>query len=108
MQSVCTAPGKPFALRFLAAENRNGEMIARERFVNVEHLLRFRARFGFRFVNGVAFLPEKFGRAQEKARTHFPAHDVGPLVDQNRQIAIGLDPLRVARADDCLRCRPDD
>ena len=59
-------------------------------------------------MHGVAFLPEEFGGAQEDARAHFPAHDVGPLVDQNREVAIGLDPLRVARADDRLGGRADD
>ena len=97
-----------FALRFLAGVNRNGEMIAHKGFVNVEHLLRFCARFGFGLVHGVAFLPEKLGRAQKQARPHFPAHDVGPLIDQDRQVAIGLHPFRVARADDRLGRRPND
>ena len=83
-------------------------MIARECFVDVEHLFRFFARFRFRFVNGVTFLPEEFGRAQENAWPHFPAHDIGPLVDENGQIAIRLHPLRVTRADDCLRSGPND
>ncbi len=100
--------GKSFALRFFAGENRDREMIAHERFVNVEHLLGFGPRFGFGLVHGVAFLPEKFGRAQEQTRPHFPADDVGPLVDEDRQIAIGLHPLRVARADDRFRCWPND
>ena len=39
---------------------------------------------------------------------HFPADDVGPLIDQNRQIAIALHPLRVARADDGFGGRPND
>ena len=100
--------GKAFALGFLAAENRDREMIAHELFVNVEHLLGFRARFGFGFVDGVALLPEELGRAQKNARPHFPADHVGPLIDQNRQVAITLDPLRVARADDGFGGRPND
>ena len=59
-------------------------------------------------MHGVAFLPEEFRGAQEQARAHFPADDVGPLVDQDRQIAIGLHPLRVARADDRLGGWPND
>ncbi len=53
-------------------------------------------RLGLGLVRGVALLPEKFGRAQEQARAHFPAHDVGPLVDEDGQVAVGLHPLRVA------------
>ena len=40
-------------------------MVTHESFVNIEHALRFRARFGFAFVDGVTFLPEKFGCAQK-------------------------------------------
>ena len=83
-------------------------MIARECFVNIQHALCFLARFGFGFVNGVAFLPKELGCAQKNAWPHFPAHDIGPLVDENGQVAIGLHPLRVTRADDCLRSRPND
>ena len=108
MQSVCTAPGKRSLSDFSPREDRDRQMIAHEGFVDVEHLLRLGARFGFGFVHGVAFLPEEFRGAQEQARAHFPAHDIGPLVDQDRQIAVGLHPLRVARADDCLGRWPND
>ena len=59
-------------------------------------------------VGGVPFLPEELGRAQEQPRAHLPADDVGPLVDQDRQVAIRLHPLGVHRADDRLAGRPDD
>ena len=84
------------------------QMIAHERFVNIEHALSFFARFGFGFVHGVAFLPEELRCAQKQPRPHFPAHDVAPLVDENRQVAIGLDPLGVTRADDRLGRWPND
>ena len=57
--------GKTFALGFFAAVNRNGEVIAHERFVNIEHPLGFRACFRFAFVDSMTFLPEKFGCAQK-------------------------------------------
>ena len=44
-------------------------------------------------VRGVAFLPEELGGAQEQARAHLPAHHVGPLVDEQRQVAVALHPL---------------
>ena len=69
--------------------------------------LRFFARFGFGFVHGVAFLPEEFRCAQKQARPHFPADDVGPLIDQDWQVAIGLHPFRVAGADDCFGSWPN-
>ena len=83
-------------------------MIAHELFVNVEHLPGLRARFGLGFVDGVAFLPKEFGRAEKDARPHFPADHIRPLIDEDRQVAITLDPLGVARADDGLRGWPND
>src|SRR4051794_24207230 len=83
-------------------------MVADKSFVNVEHLLRLSARFGFGFVNGVPFLPKKLARAQENSGSHLPADHVAPLVDKDRKIAIALDPLRVTRADNGLRGRAND
>ena len=54
----------------------------------------------------MAFLPEEFGGAQEKPRPHFPAHDIGPLVDQHGQVAMAADPAREGVADDGLRGGP--
>ena len=71
--------GETFALRFLAGENRQREIIAHEGFVNVEHLLRLLARFGFGFVHGVAFLPEEFRRAQERCAAAFPSGRHWPI-----------------------------
>ena len=59
-------------------------------------------------VGGVALLPEELGGAQEEARAQLPAHDVRPLVQQQRQIAIDCDPLRHLLAEDRLRGRPHD
>ncbi len=52
----------------------------------------------------VAFLPEEFGRAQEHACAHFPPHHVSPLVDQNRQVAVGCDPILICVPDDGFGC----
>nr|GFC75354.1 hypothetical protein [Tanacetum cinerariifolium] len=54
-------------------------------------------------VGGVAFLPQKLGGAQEEARAHFPAYHVGPLVDEQRQVAVALNPVFVSAPDDGLR-----
>ena len=57
-------------------------------------------------MGGVAFLPQELGRAQEEDGALFPAHDVAPLVDQHRQVAPRLDPLRIEVAEDRLAGRP--
>jgi hypothetical protein len=99
--------GKFFALRFFAGKNRDGAMIARKRFVNTEHALSFFARFGFGFVHGMAFLPEELRCAQKQPRPHLPSHHVAPLVEENWQVAIRLDPLGVTRADNRLARWPN-
>src|SRR6476620_10880269 len=58
-------------------------------------------RVVFRGVRGVTFLPEKLGGAQEDSRSQLPAHDVGPLVEKQREIAVAADPFRNVFADDC-------
>ena len=59
-------------------------------------------------MRGVAFLPEELRGAQEEPRAQLPSHDVGPLVEQERQVAVALQPLRHVLADDGLARGPDD
>ena len=59
-------------------------------------------------VGSVAFLPKEFGRAEERARTLLPAHNVAPLVEEQRQIAVGVNPAFVGSPDDGLRGGADD
>ena len=53
-------------------------------------------------VGGVALLPEELGGAQEDPGPQLPAHDVGPLVDEQGQVAVALHPLGEERVDDRL------
>jgi hypothetical protein len=75
--------------------------------IHVEHTRHFFGRFLLGRVRSVAFLPQKFHRAQKRTRALFPAQHVGPLVDQDRQITVRLQPLGVHRSDDHFRGRPD-
>ena len=76
MQCVCTAPGKRSLSVFSPDVHRDGEMVARERLVDAQHFFGFLAGLGLGLVRRMALLPEKFRRAQEQPRAHFPAHDV--------------------------------
>ena len=100
--------GEALALGLLACHNRHGDHVLGERAVDLEHLRCLLARLGLVGVGGVALLPEELRRAQQDAGTELPAHDVGPLVDQQRQVAIGVDPLRERAADDRLGGGADD
>ena len=61
-----------------------------------------------RGVRRVTLLPEELRGAQEQPGTHLPAHHVRPLIDQDRQVAIGADPLGVHGVDNRLRGGADD
>ena len=76
--------------------------------IDVQHAAGFFLSLLSGFMSRMALLPQEFGSAQEEASTHFPAHDIGPLVEQNGQIAITLYPLRVHVANYGLRCGTDD
>ena len=56
----------------------------------------------------MAFLPQKFRRAKKQTRSHFPAHNVRPLIDEQWQVPVGLNPASEQFADDSLGSRPDD
>ena len=53
----------------------------------------------------VPLLPQEFHGPQEEPGAHFPAHYIGPLIDQYGQIAVRLDPLAIHMSDDRLRGR---
>lgn len=59
-------------------------------------------------VRRMPFLPEEFRSPQEQPRAHLPAHDVGPLIDEQRQVAIALDPALERIANDSFRRRTND
>ena len=76
--------------------------------IYVQHLLCEVLGLLFGSVGGVALLPEELGRTEEEAGSHLPSHHVAPLVAQDRQVAVGRDPVFVRTPDDGLRCRTDD
>ena len=105
---VMSAPGKRSVSVFSPGIDRDGEVVAEELGVEPVDHAGFLDRLLLGLVGGVAFLPEELGGAQEQARAHLPAHHVGPLVDQQRQVAVALDPAGEGRADDRLGGRADD
>ena len=99
-------PGKPLASRLLAFDHRHRHPVLGKISVDIQHPRRFLPRLGFRRVRRMPLLPQKLGRPQEQASPQLPTHHVGPLVDQNRQVAVRLDPLGIHRADDRLAGGP--
>ena len=101
------APANRSLALFSPEIHRHGRDVLGDVAVDVEHPRDFFGRFLLGRVRGVTFLPQEFQRAQERPRALFPAHDVGPLVDEDRQIAVRLHPLGVHRADDHFGGRAD-
>ena len=56
----------------------------------------------------VALLPKELAGAQKQTSAHLPAHHVAPLVDQQGQVAIGMNPVLEGVPDDGFGGRTDD
>ena len=109
LAGICVvSAGEALALGLLAFEDGEREVLGHDAAVDLEHFQRLFDGLFFRRVGGVALLPEEFGGAQEEARALLPAHDVGPLVDEDGQVAPRLHPFAVHVADDGLGGRAHD
>ncbi len=56
-------------------------------------------------MRGVSLLPQELGSTQEEHGALLPAHDVVPLIDEQRQITVALHPLGITVPNDCLAGR---
>ena len=100
--------GESFARTLAAGVRRDGHDLL----VRVEvHLVQDHQRLLHGLVGGlvrrVPLLPQELGRPQEQPGAHLPPHDVAPLVVEQRQVPVALDPPRVGVPDDGLGGRPD-
>ena len=94
--------------RLVAHDHGQRHPLLGEFLVNADHLFGLLDSLLARGVRRVALLPQELGRTQEQARAHLPAHDVGPLVAEDRQVAVGLNPVLIGVPDDRLRRRAHD
>ena len=100
--------GEPFCFGLLPHDHGDGEEVPKGVSIKlVDHMGLFES-FLLGFVGGVAFLPKKLSGPQEKTGAHFPAHHVGPLVDQKGKVAIGFGPTGKGRSDNGLGGGADD
>src|SRR5262249_39934358 len=101
-------PGELLTLTLRADQHRYGEPLLGEAPVDFNHPPRLLLSLLLRGMGSVPFLPEELGRAQEQARAHLPAHHVAPLIDEQRQVAVTLDPVAISIPDDRLGGGADD
>ena len=100
--------GEALVRRLDTFDDRNSHHALGEVGIYIEHLSCVVLGFLFGRMGGVSLLPEELGRTEEEAGTHLPAHDVTPLVTEDRQIPIGRDPVLIGGPDDGLGSRTDD
>src|SRR3712207_8114273 len=62
-----------------------------------EHSPRLLLGLVVRGVRRVSLLPQELERSKEEPRPHLPAHDVRPLVDEQRQVAVALQDRKSTR-----------
>jgi hypothetical protein len=99
--------GEFFPLGLLAGEDRDGQLGFGELLVKGEDAQRFGLGILITLMDGMPLLPEELGRPEERPGHFLPADDIGPLVDEERQVPVGFDPFGVGRADDGLGRGPD-
>ena len=100
--------GKTFVGALHTLHHGHGHVVFSEIGIHAEHLTGFGFGFIAGSVSGVAFLPQELGGAEKEAGTHFPTHYIGPLVAQDGQVAIGIDPVLIGTPDDGFGSRTDD
>ena len=94
--------GKTLVGALMALDDGHGHILLGKLGIHIEHLAGLGLGILAGGMGGVAFLPEELGRAEEHAGAHLPAHHVGPLVAEDGQVAVGLDPVLVGAPDDGL------
>ena len=99
--------GETLRLALHALNDGNGHPLFGKLGVDLQHLLSLLLSLLAGGVSRVAFLPQKFRRAQERTCAHLPAHDVTPLVAHQRQVAPRVNPVLIRVPDDGLTRRAD-
>ena len=94
--------------RFHTLDHRHSHVVLGEVGIDSLHTLCLFLSLLTSGVSGVALLPKELSRTEEQACTHLPTHHVSPLVTQDRQVPIRLDPVAVCIPDNGLRSRSDD
>lgn len=94
--------------RFRSEYRRNRHEVHAKIVVDIEHLPCFVVRFLCACMGGMSFLPKEFSTPQKQSCPHFPSDDIRPLIYQQRQITIGMDPILIAVPYDGFRGRSHD
>jgi hypothetical protein len=97
-----------FFLCLAAANNGDSEQFFIDSCIEFEDLEDFFSGELFCQMCCVSFLPQEFSSSKKGGCLFgFPSHNAVPLVEAERKVAVGANPLRVIGIHDCFRCGTD-
>ena len=99
--------GKTFAVGLHALDHRHSHVVFCKVGINALHLLGFDFSLFAGCMSRMTLLPQELSRTQEETCTHLPTHDVGPLVAQDGQVTVRLDPILIGVPNDSFGGRTD-
>src|SRR5690606_28022599 len=85
--------GKALPLCLFSGQNWQSQPLLGQLLVVSENQPRLALCFVAGCMGSMSFLPEKFSCSKEQSGSHFPANHICPLVDEDRQVSPGLNPL---------------
>src|SRR5215204_2155638 len=100
-------PSETLRLALRAGEDGYRHRLVEAVAVDPEHPQGLLARLIGRRMDGVTLLPEELRGPEKRAGDLLPAQHVAPLVYEDGQVAVALDPVLVESADDALGGRTD-
>lgn len=93
-----------FVVRFTSLDHRNGEQVCIDVGILVEDLVHEDRRLLMSGMSGVTFLPQEFPRPDEGRWVfEFPTHYISPLIQEQWQVSVRVNPLSKGRVHDRLR-----
>ena len=95
-------------LCFQSLNDRQCNIVFRESPVDAKNTQGFLFSILIGRVSGMPFLPQEFRGSQKQPCAHFPSNDIAPLIQEQWQIPIRLDPIPVRIPNNGLRRGPDD
>ena len=99
----CTC--KTLRLTFDTLHHRYSHVVLGKISIYLQHLLCASLSLFLCCMCSMTLLPQEFRRAQEQSCAHLPAHHVAPLVDQQWQVTVRVNPVLESIPDNCLGCR---
>ena len=94
---------KALCLALHTLHHRHCHVLLGEVGIHLQHLLCALLGLLACGMGGVSLLPQELAGAQEESCAHLPTHHVAPLVHQQGQVAIGMNPVLEGVPDDGLR-----